>query len=539
MKKIIYIGILTFSLFSCDFLETDVYDYLGEDHIYHTEESCMAGLAGVYDALGNEGCYGRTLWADMDAGTDIMVYNREAEKDAIKLCNYNYNNTDTYLKQTWTALYEGINRANDFIALIGKRADDECGGAAKKAMFLGEAKALRALFYMNLVAFWGEVPLRLTPTYDLSNQLMPKSSQSEIYAQIVSDLEAAEEGCLSAGELNAPGRVSKTAAQALLARAYLWQAGAPVHASTWDKALEYARKVKSSGLHSLYSQQGDYNGYQALFINMSSNQYDLSARESMFEVEFYGNGQGQSDEAGVLGLFNGVQMQKNSDEYPYAYGFYDGTKYLFRLYEEDDARRWWNIADYRYDEKDGTVVEYWYTEAEKAKREDGNCAKWRARYIPERPLSRNNSSINFPIIRYSDVLLMIAECANELQGPTQEAIEALNAVRIRSNASSVKLGEFNQETLRKFIRDERTRELCYELPRRMELRRHGYDYFKSQIAILKDQSLNDKNKMVGYDLTSVKAVPALNMSASDKHVYYPIPQVELNVNTLCKQREGW
>lgn len=538
IKRIIYIWILSFTFVSCNFLETEVYDYLGEDNIYHTEESCMAGLAGVYDVLGSEGCYGRTLWADMDAGTDIMVYNREAEKDAVKLSNYNYNNTDTYLKQTWTALYEGINRANDFIATIDKRSNEECGGVDKKAMFLGEAKALRALFYMNLVAFWGEVPLRLSPTYDLSTQLLAKSSQTEIYAQIVEDLKAAEEGCLSARILNAPGRVSKTTAQALLARAYLWQAGAPVYADTWGKALEYAQKVKDSGLHSLYSQQGDKNGYQALFINMSSNQYDLTARESMFEVEFYGNGQDQSDEAGVLGLFNGVQMQKNSDEYPYAYGFYDGTKYLFRLYEEEDARRWWNIADYKYEEKDGTVYEYWYTDAEKAKREDGNCAKWRARYIPERPLSRNNSSINFPIIRYADVLLMIAECVNELQGPTQESIDALNQVRIRANASAVKIQDFsNKETLRQFIRDERTRELCYEVPRRMELRRHGYDYFKAQISILKDQSLNEKNKMVGYDLTSVKAVPALNLA--DKHVYYPIPQSELNVNTLCNQTDGW
>ena len=539
MKKIIYVWFLTVSLFSCNFLETDVYDYFAEDHIYHTEESCMAGLAGVYDILGSEGCYGRTLWGDMDAGTDIMVYNRPAEKDAIKLCNYNYNNTDIYLKQTWTALYEGINRANDFIALITKRTIEECGGAEKKAMFLGEAKALRALYYMNLVAFWGEVPLRLTPSYDLSGQLLAKSPQTKIYEQIIADLKDAEESCLNARTLNTPGRVSKTAAQALLARAYLWQAGAPVYADTWDEALEYARKVKNSGLHSLYPQQGGINGYQALFINMSSNQYDLTAYESMLEVEFSGNGQGLSDEAGMVGLYNGVKMQYNSDEYPYAYGFYDATKYLFRLYEEDDARRWWNIAEYEYKETDGEVYEYWYTDEEKNKREDGNCAKWRARYIPERPLSNNNSSINFPIIRYSDVLLMIAECVNELEGPKPEAIEALNAVRLRANASPVKLGDFTKETLRNFVRDERARELCFELPRRMELRRHGYDYFKSQIAILKDQSLNEKNKMIGYELTSVKAAPALNISKSDKHIYYPIPQAELNVNTLCKQREEW
>ncbi|WP_373728043.1 RagB/SusD family nutrient uptake outer membrane protein, partial [Bacteroides heparinolyticus] len=93
-------------------------------------------------------------------------------KDYIQISNYNYNNTDNALNATWTALYEGINRANDYIAIIQQRSDAECGGVASKAMFLGEAKALRAIYYMNLIAFWGEVPLRLEPSYDLSKQLL-------------------------------------------------------------------------------------------------------------------------------------------------------------------------------------------------------------------------------------------------------------------------------------------------------------------------------------------------------------------------------
>ncbi|WP_373787164.1 RagB/SusD family nutrient uptake outer membrane protein, partial [Bacteroides heparinolyticus] len=233
---------------------------------------------------------------------------------------------------------------------------------------------------------------------------------------------------------------------------------------------------------------------------------------------------------------NGVVQQTASDDYAYSYGLYDGTKYLFRLYEEGDARRWWNIADYKYVTTDGIVKEMSRTDAEK-RQEDGNCAKWRAKYIPERPLSRNNSSINFPIMRYADVLLMIAECSNEVSGPTQEAIEAVNRVRERAGASLVNLQDFNQESFRRFIREERTRELCYEVPRRMELRRHGKEYFKQQIDILKSRLLNNENKQIGYEIESVKAVPAVNFA--DKHIYFPIPQAELNVNTICGQTEGW
>mgnify|MGYP000091317504 CR=1 FL=1 len=536
MKKLIYILSLMLACTACNFLETDTYDYLDPDGIYRDEANCMAGLAGVYDVLTTQGCYGQNLWGDLDAGTDILVYNRSYGKDYIQISNYNYNNTDNALKLSWVALYEGINRANDYIDKIENRTDEECGSAANKAMYLGEAKALRALFYMNLVAFWGEVPLRLTPTHDLSTQLMKKSSQADIYAQIISDLEAAGESCRPADELNAPGRISQTTAWALLARAYMWQAGYPVYADTWGKALEYALKVKKSGLHGLYPRS--QGGYRQLFINMCSNLYDLTTRESMFEVEFYGNGQTQTNEAGRLGLYLGVTQQTASDDYPYAYGLYDGTKYLFRLYEEADERLWWNIADYKYVTTDGVVSEVERTAAEKAQ-EDGNAAKWRARYIPERPLSRNNSSINFPVIRYSDVLLMIAECDNEVNnGPTTEAINAINQVRRRAGATEIELKDYaGYERFKQLVLDERTRELCYEVPRRMELRRQGISYFESQLNILKDQALNEKNKKIGYDLDNVKAVPALNYTP--RYIYFPIPQAELNVNTICGQTDKW
>lgn len=536
MKRLGYLLIMAVTCVSCHFLDTDTYDYLEQDDIYRDEAGCMAGLAGVYDALTAQGCYGQNLWGDLDAGTDILVYNRSYGKDYIQISNYNYNNTDNALKLSWTALYDGVNRANDYIDLIESRSDEECGGAAAKAMYLGEAKGLRALFYLNLVAFWGEVPLRLTPTRNLTTQLLKKSPQADIYAQIIQDLEAAAEGCLPADKLDGPGRMSQTTAWALLARAYLWEAGYPVNAGTWEKALEYARKVQQSGKHRLLS--SGKGGYRQVFINLCSNLYDLDARESMFEVEFYGNGQTQTNEAGRLGLYIGVTQQTASDDYPYAYGLYDGTKYLFRLYETGDTRQWWNIADYKYVTTNGVVKEMERTDSEK-NAEDGNAAKWRAKYIPERPLSRNNSSINFPVMRYADVLLMIAECENEVNnGPTAEAMEALNQVRRRSGASEMSLADYpDHDSFKQLVLDERTRELCYEVPRRMELRRHGADYFKKQLAILKDQSLNDKNKKIGYDLDNVKAVPAINFA--EKHIYFPIPQAELNVNTICGQTDKW
>lgn len=560
MKKLIYTLLLAACCTSCSFLDTKIYDNPEGDNIYKDETTCMAGLTGIYDILGNSALYGQNLWSDLDAGTDIMVYNRAYGKDYLYVCMYNYNNTEKTLNETWKALYTGIDRANDFLDQLSRLTDEECGGKAKKAMFEGEAKALRALMYMNLVAYWGEAPLRITPTKDLSQQLLKKSPQEKLYEQIEQDLLDAEKGCRPADELKAPGRISQTTAQALLARTYMWQAGYPVYADTWNKARTYAKKVMDSGLHRLYREKSsdpNYpNGYQALFINMCSNKYDLSARESMFEVEFYGNGLDASNEAGKVGLDNGVTQGATYDpNVPFAYGWYNATHILLRLYdkkyqvvsddkkEKGDARKWWNLADFSWkgDEKKKIVNKIAFTDAQKNENNRKSCpGKWRTEYDPVRPWTRNNSSINFPVMRYSDVLLMFAEADNEVNGPTQDAIDAINEVRGRAEASKVELGELaDKESMRQFIFEERTRELCFETPRHMELRRMGADFFFQRINALKSQDVyNDgKKRIIGYPLDDVAAVPAVNIA--EKHLYLPIPQCELNTNTICGQNAGW
>ena len=388
MKKLIYILLSAGLCTSCNFLDTEIYDNPDAETIYQDETSCMSGLAGVYDVLGYAGTYGQYLWGDLDSGTDILVYNRSYGKDNLQPNLYTHNNTDGYIKDCWLALYDGINRANDFIDLINQRTDEQCGSARNKKMYIAEARALRALYYMNLVAYWGEVPLRLTPTRDLTTQLLEKSPQEAIYAQIIRDLKAAESGCLPADELNAPGRISRTTVQALLARTYIWQSGYPVYADTWEEARTYAKKVIDSNLHHLYGETDPaHQGYRDLFINMCSNRYDLEARESMFEVEFYGNGMDRSNECGKVGLYIGISQGVTTDpDVPYAYAWYDATKILYRLYLEDglesdrdaereykvnvakdkgDQRRWWTFADYTYkaNAKTGKIEKNYLTDA--------------------------------------------------------------------------------------------------------------------------------------------------------------------------------
>lgn len=545
MKKILYIICAVVGLSSCnDFLSTDANDFLNEKNIYNNEKSCFAGLTGIYDVVGSRFLYGQYFWDYLDAGNDLLSYNRYLGIDYVDIRLNNYNTNAPELKDAWANLYDGVNRANDYIKRISAIDASACGGDAKKAQYIGEAKALRALFYMDLVSFWGEVPLRLVPTEDLKTQKLKKSSQIEIYNQIVADLKDAENSCASAADLNAPGRVSKTTAQALLARAYTWMSGYPVNANKWQEALNCALAVKNSNLHKLY--EASDSSYQRMFINTCSNKYDLKSKESMFEAELYGNGFDVTNEAGYLGSMIGIiQTDMESKNYAYSYSFLDGTRILFNKYEKNDERRYWNFATYKFENDKIAHIskKTYYTAAQfealtdevNATNQSANAAKWRREYDPA-GTNKNQTAINFPIMRYSDVLLMIAEAANELGGADNQiiALNALNEVRKRANASIIT--SMDQASLRNIIRDERARELCYEGNRRMDLRRWGRDTFFNSIRALKSTEIVN-GKQVGYATTNVRARAAVNLA--DKHIYFPIPQSERNVNGLCDQNEGW
>ena len=84
MKKLIYILLGAGLCTSCNFLDTEIYDNPDAETIYQDATSCMSGLAGVYDILGYAGTYGQYLWGDLDAGTDILVYNRSYGKDNLQ-----------------------------------------------------------------------------------------------------------------------------------------------------------------------------------------------------------------------------------------------------------------------------------------------------------------------------------------------------------------------------------------------------------------------------------------------------------------------
>jgi hypothetical protein len=160
----------------------------------------------------------------------------------------------------------------------------------------------------------------------------------------------------------------------------------------------------------------------------------------MWEVEFFGNTNTTNlSLGGRLGILTGIFS--TNEAYP---GFctdnYHTTAKLYNLYQQNpnDLRRDVSIASYRYVGANSAPVLHSATQIyERA------TAKWRREYETLLPRSRANTSTNFPLLRYADVLLMYAEAENELNGPTQDALDKINLVRRRAMGSGSRISAIN------------------------------------------------------------------------------------------------
>ena len=539
---------------SCeDYLNTEPSDKIALEQYYTDEAGLNHALAGVYDMLGSGNVYGNRLWTSLEVATDEGYYSRPSQTTGIMVNVYDPTNAD--ISNYWKDLYVGIERANDLIANINVPQMDE----AKRQVILAEAKFLRGYYYYLLVSRFGDVPLRLKPTTSPVGIQQARTSTKEVYAQIVQDMTDAEDK-VSAAKYSYCGRVSKTVVQGILARVYLQMAGYPLNdTSKYAKASEYAKKVIDSGERSLnvaFDTNPTFNtfnptiptntannAYRQIFISEAQNLYDTN--ENMWEVEFKGNNTDGFNERGGLGAQNGIAFT-NATLAPtlgYSYGFVKGTARLFNKYDAtgNDLRRDWVLTTYTLDGTTGARKAIAFTPANSYGRD---VAKWRREYEAISPKDKNASGINFPILRYADVLLMYAEAENQVNGPTPAAIEAVNKVRRRgygqtnvslpypiSDAATIAAAT-DKANFQLFIEDERMRELCFEGQRRVDLIRWN-KYVSTMNSVGTEISTNTINTGQRYGGLGGNSTAA-------RHLLFPIPSLEMSANTLIKENNpGW
>jgi len=429
-------------------------------------------------------------------------------------------------------LYIGINRANLVLENIDKPAMD----SARRSIIKGQALFLRAYYYFLLVSNWGDVPMPLHSTSSPDSVNVPRVDSKIVYNQIIQDMTLADSLVLPITSYGFGGRVSKTCVEGILARVCLYRAGFPFadnHLQWFTQSLYWSDKVINSGIHSLNS------SFSQVFINFCQTIYDI--KESIWEVEFYGTGNGNPyPQAGRIGNINGIACSDLS--YGFCYGQVNVQANLFNAFVDNtllvsrDNRRDWSIAPYKLVTTNNTTSRVNWPISSIYNR---NAAKWRREYEIGNNKQKNNTSINFSILRYSDVLLMKAEAENEVNGPNFAAYLALNQVRRRAYGFPLKINNsvsdlpanLGYSAFQQAVYDERYRELCFEGLRRNDLIRWGI-YIPTMKALA---NLISNSAPSSYHFAALAG-----NNIQQRNVLFPIPISEMSLNPgIGKQNVGW
>ncbi len=409
-------------------LDTKPKDTLAPATYYNNVEELNFALNGVYDNLGS--LYGTIIHYRLGFEGDEGWYTRNSPANGPQIYDFTAGHAD--IKNFWNNLYSGINRANYLLISLNKNPDLD---ATARAQVEGEALFLRAYYYFMLVQNFGDVPLILTPAGSVDDVDVAKSSAKEVYEQIIADMTKAEAVVPSIASLGFGGRVNKSAVRGILARVCLYMAGYPVKdVSKYKDARDWAKKVIDDGEagHVLNPSFSD------VFIKLASDKYDV--KESLWEVEYWGNKTDAYTETGYLGYVNGPNTTNVTTGY--GYGGIRIMADLYYKYEDGDLRRDWSIAPFTYGNAAAAPYSRTYlgtaTRATAYARYPG---KYRREYEVVLPKNTSATPINCPLLRFSDVLLMYAEAENEMAEnatPTQNAIDAVNKVRQRGWSTGIK-----------------------------------------------------------------------------------------------------
>lgn len=566
MRKIIYTALVAvmslFSVSCSDFLTEKSRTEVEKDAYMNNAAEAEKVLMGVYKTNSTQELYGYHLSILFSMGTDMEQIDGGTTNNTRIVPTNAFPTTQAEIQNTWKGLYSGVYRANDFIERITSKMQDYSETDKKLAeLYIAEARALRAMFYFELVRLYGNVPL-ITST-EMSYQAPYTFVQSEpaaVYEYIEDDLEYAAEVLPYESDDTLRGdntafRFSKGGVLGLLTKVYATWAGLPVKdESKWEMAAKTAEKLITSGKHNLLPE------YEQLWKNTCNGIWD--GTESLIEISFYSpTSTTSSDPVGFIGKLNGVKTTRIAGVRGSCSGMYKVVHTFVLDWRDEsndgDLRRDISIANYRYDDSFGdgpilytrnkvTVTEEVAKENDLAPdemqtvKQDYTPAKWDIEKYSEasnKLIHDQKSNVNWYFLRYADVLLLYAEALNEWKGaPTQEAYEALNKVRrrgygVEDNSHDVSTG-LTQAQFRETVRKERTYELAFEGHRKHDLIRWGIYYEAVQSTY---------SKLVEWWIDDTKAFeyPVFTYTVKNKHELYPIPQREMDLCTKFEQNPGW
>ena len=458
-------------------LEFEVKDRITLDNFFETSDDAVAAVNAIYDALGDVDLYNSSLWLIQDlASDDCDALSTWNDPNAHQFDRYTLQSNNNYTTHIWRASYQLIGRANLAIERIPEITMDE----TLKARLLGEAKFLRGLNYFNLVRLFGDVPLVLQTESDIDDYLVPRTDQAEVYDQIIQDLQEAAAVLPKTYSGSSLGRATRGAALGTLAKVHLTL-------GQWDLAADKALEVINLNVYSLWDDFTD-----------NFKEAHKNGKESVFAVQFYSGLQSENSRIVISGL-------PSIYAFPAGVGIILPTEDLLGSFEDGDFRYEATFfEEYNYFGNNTFEPHVW--------------KHWDQETYP--PDKTGQSGANFPVMRYPEILLIYAEALNELnQGPTAEAYDAVNQVRVRAR-NGVEgvlpdLSGLSYETFRDAVLKEKRCETVNEGQRWFDLVRTG--------------NLEEYVKRAKGD----KADP------QPFNYVFPIPQRELDLNQHLVQNDQY
>ena len=478
-------------LFSCsdDFLNLVPISSRSTDGFYNSEEQIEQAVAGLYDGLqATQTPVFAMLMKEQRSDNSFQVSLRYNYHSII---HFNESSDNTQLYPAWSSLYESIYRCNIFLSRIG---GVEFTTDTDREVFTGEAKFLRALFYFDLVRYFGGVPIVTKPLTIEESLEVGRSSVAEVYELIIADLQDAIRTLPESYPASEVGRATVYAAKALLGRVYVTTSGYPLNANNWSAAKDLFADVIASGQFEFYSD------YSAIFDVASDN-----GKHSVFAVQYNANAVGEGNPVPRLQAPNNID--RNHPTLGIASGGNDLNPYvsqdLIDSYEPGDER------------KDHTIQFAWM-------QNDGKLmdSPFSRKFVSGTPGAQNTWDINWPVIRYTDVLMMYAEALNELGYVADgEAFSILNQVRNRAGLAPKTSAEVpDQQAFRDWMMNERRHEFAFEYQR-------WFDLVRTDRALT---VMQDFLRPYGLDMNVTR----------DRYIY-PLPDRVLQTNPLMGQNPGY
>lgn len=478
---------------SCDsFLEEKPKTFLNPGSYFKNEEQAEAAVNGLYTFIDD------LFNGDIEVGSQTFIFleylpgygerpRGAGTQDLGQAINVNVADNNGYVEKLWETAYKAIENCNSVIEGIGSM-DGSTITEEQKNRLLGEAYFLRAYNYFNLVRLYGPVPMKLTSTASLSEVEIELTPVEELYTQIDADLTKAGELMENIAWTSAGGRVSKGAVKSLHAKVYLTMAGYPL-----QKGAEYYRKAYDKALEVYNSKAfGLFDTYAELRTTENSG-------EHIWQL------QREADNGG---------SPVHNDMLPYpapakaisANGAFGGalapTQLFYNSYAANDKRT----------EEKG----FYYTEHE-ALDNSGTVslgAPFIYKFWDDEAASTGKSGANYTLLRYADVLLMLAEAKAQADGGTTTDTDAINAwfaVRSRALPEEAKPASLSAGAVLK----ERFWEMCFE-------GQTWYDMLRTRKAL--HVTTGQLVDMIGYQTPGHTAA----FEEADLLLPYPIREKRLN-----------